>query len=76
MKCAGSVATPTTSGQLTTYEDCSGSLKLIVVSQATIGGQPSGGGHCLQVSGTCPTTLAGATGLDYKTSIFTFLKGF
>lgn len=77
MKCGGSVATPTTNGQLTTYSDCSGTLKLIVVSQTTIAGNPSGGDHCLlTINGGCSTTLAGATGLDYKTSIFTFLKEF
>lgn len=77
MKCGGSVAAPTTSGQLTTYTDCSNSLKLIVVSQTTLSGSPSGGDHCLlSINGGCSTTLAGATGLDYKTAIFSFLKQF
>lgn len=72
-KCSSAVNTPTVSGQLTTYLDCSGSLKLVIVSQSS--GQ--GGDHCLRtVNGGCLTTLAGPTGFDYKTEIFNFLKQF
>lgn len=77
-KCGGSASGPSTSGQLETYTGCSGTLKEIIVTQATIGGSPSGGDHCIEIqSGSgCVTTLAGATGLDYKTALFDFLKNF
>lgn len=76
-KCSASVNSPTVSGQLTTYSDCSQSLKLVVVSQTTVSGSPSGGDHCLlTVNANCTTTLAGATGLDYKTALFNFFKLF
>lgn len=77
LKCGGSVNTPTTSGSLTTYSDCSGTLKLIVVTQATVNGNPSGGDHCLTSPvATCTTTLTGDSGLDYKSTVYDFLKAF
>jgi poly(3-hydroxybutyrate) depolymerase len=77
LKCSSSVNAPLTSGQLTTYSDCSQSLKLVVVSQTTVSGSPSGGDHCLlSVNANCTTTLAGATGLDYKSALFDFFKLF
>lgn len=79
MKCGGSVGAPTVSGQLTTYSDCSGSVKFILISQAIISGNPSGGDHCLAEpagGSSCVTTLAGETGIDYKTVLFDFLKQF
>ncbi|MGE5085364.1 MAG: alpha/beta hydrolase family esterase [Bacillota bacterium] len=77
LKCGGTPAAPVTSGQLTTYSDCSNSVKLIVISQTTISGQASGGDHCLATPvATCTTTLSGATGLDYKTTLVDFLKAF
>jgi poly(3-hydroxybutyrate) depolymerase len=77
LKCASAAGTATTAGQVTTYSDCAGSLKMIIVAQATIGGKPSAGDHCLlTLTGPCVTTLTGDTGLDLKTEAMTFLKGF
>jgi hypothetical protein len=77
MKCAGQPGSPTTSGQLKTYLGCSGSLKFIEVAQSTAPGSPVGGDHCLKrLSGPCVTTLAGNTGLDYKTEVVSFLRAF
>jgi len=71
MTCGGSAAQPITSGQLTTYSDCANTLELIIVAQ--VGGDA--GDHCLRTAvSTCITTLAGNTGLDYKTAVFDFLK--
>jgi polyhydroxybutyrate depolymerase len=73
LNCGGSLNSPLISGQLTTYSDCNDTLKLIVVSQS--GGV--GGDHCLaRTSGTCTTTLNGNSGLDYKTTLWSFLKNF
>lgn len=77
LKCSGSVGTPTTSGQLTTYSDCSGSVKLVVIAQAAGGGSTSGGDHCIaSLSGPCVTTLTGTIGIDLKDFAMTFLKQF
>lgn len=77
-QCSGSPSGPSVSGQLSTYTGCSGTLKEIIVTQTTINGNPSGGDHCIAISSGsgCVTTLAGATGLDYKTTLFEFLKNF
>lgn len=77
-RCSGTVGSPTVSGQLTTYSDCTDSIKFIVVSQILVSGNPSGGDHCLDItSGSgCVTTLAGDSGMDYKTLLFDFLKNF
>lgn len=76
-KCDGTPSGPTVSGQLSTYTGCSNALKEIIISQATIGGTPSGGDHCLaDLTASCVTTLAGTTGIDYKTVLFDFLKSF
>lgn len=75
LKCGGSVASPATSGQLTTYSDCGGSLKLIIISQVTVNSTPSGGDHCLdRLSASCVTTLNGGTGIDYKDTLLSFFK--
>jgi poly(3-hydroxybutyrate) depolymerase len=75
LKCDGTIGSPTVSGQITTYSDCSGSLKLEIIAQATVSGKPSGGDHCLlTLSEPCVTTLTGDTGLDLKTDAVTFLK--
>lgn len=72
--CSGTPAAPVVSGQLETYSDCSGALRLIVVHQATDG---SGGDHCIgSLSGPCVTTLVGNTGLDPKNVLFDFFKNF
>lgn len=78
MKCGGGVGAPSVSGQLTTYTDCSNTLKFVVVAQTLVSGLPSGGDHCLDIASgsSCVTTLAGATGMDYKTLLFDFLKDF
>jgi predicted esterase len=78
LKCATNTVNPTTvSGQITTYSDCSGSLKLEIIAQTTINGKPSGGDHCLlTLNGPCVTTLTGDTGLDLKTEAVNFLKQF
>lgn len=77
VKCGGSVSGPVVSGQISTYTGCSNTLKEIIISQATISGNPSGGDHCLaDVSGGCVTNLNGVTGLDYKTELFNFFKSF
>lgn len=77
MKCAESVGAPTTSGLITTYSGCSGSIQFMEIAQTTSGGNPVGGDHCLaRLSGPCVTTLAGNTGIDYKTTLLNFLKGF
>jgi poly(3-hydroxybutyrate) depolymerase len=77
-KCSGSVSGPVSSGQLSTYTGCANTLKEIIVSQTTISGQPSGGDHCIVISGGsgCVTTLAGVSGLDYKNTLFDFFKNF
>lgn len=77
MKCAESPGTPITAGPLTTITGCGGSLKFITVAQTTTSGKPVGGDHCLsRLSGPCVTTLAGDTGLDYKSALVDFLKAF
>ncbi len=75
LKCGATVQTPTTDSNITTYSDCSDTLRLLIVEQTTVNGAISGGDHCLvRLSGTCATTLSGATGLDYRQIIFGFLK--
>lgn len=77
LKCSGSVASGVTSGQITTYSDCGGSIQMKVIAQATVSGSASGGDHCLgSAIATCTTTLVGATGLDPKTAAMTFLKSY
>lgn len=78
MKCASNtVNAPVVSGQITTYSDCSGSLGLEIIAQASVNGKPTGGDHCLlTLSGPCVTTLTGDTGLDPKTEAVSFLKRF
>jgi poly(3-hydroxybutyrate) depolymerase len=75
MACGGSAGAPSTSGQVTTYSDCSDTLKFMVIAQTTINGSPSGGDHCLALTAgsSCVTTLAGDTGLDYKSIVMDFL---
>ncbi len=76
LACGGSAGAPTTSGQVTTYSDCSDTLKLIVITQTMINGSLSGGDHCLTetAGSSCVTTLAGETGLDYKSVLMDFLQ--
>lgn len=77
MKCAATPAPATTSGQITRYSDCDGSVQFQLVMQATVNGSPSGGDHCLATLTTpCQTTLRGATDLDYKQAAIDFLKQF
>lgn len=77
LKCGAAVGAPSTVGSVTTYSDCDNSLQLMVISQTTVNGNPSGGDHCLaNPVATCTTTLSGNTGLDYKTTLTHFLKGF
>ena len=78
LKCASkTVNPPAVSGRITTYSDCSGSLKLEIIAQTTINGKPSGGDHCLlTLNGQCVTTLRGDTALDFKTEAVNFLKQF
>lgn len=77
MKCAEQAGAPVTAGLVTTYSGCGGSLQLIEIAQSTASGSPVGGDHCLsRLSGPCVTTLAGNTGLDYKSALLNFLKGF
>lgn len=77
-KCSGGVVGPSVSGQISTYTGCSDTLKEVIVSQITVAGQPSGGDHCIAISGGsgCVTTLAGDSGLDYKNILLNFLKNF
>lgn len=75
LMCATSPAAAVVSGQLTTYEDCNGRLKQILVSQITSGGSPVGGDHCLTTADfTCTTNLKGNSGMDYKTELFNFFS--
>ena len=75
LKCGGSPSAPVVTGQLTTYSDCNNTVQLIVVAQTQINGTPTGGDHCLsRLSGPCITTLAGATGLDYKSAVVDFFQ--
>ncbi|WP_413560266.1 alpha/beta hydrolase family esterase [Bdellovibrio sp. HCB209] len=77
IKCSGSVGTPTTSGQVTTYSDCNDSVKLVVIAQVTVNSTMSGGDHCIAtLSGPCVTTLTGNTGIDLKQLAVDFLKNF
>lgn len=80
LKCAATPAAPTVSGQVTTYSDCSGSLKLMIIASTGTALNPTGGDHCLgsasDVSLPCFTNLVGDTGLDLKTEVFNFLKNF
>ncbi|MEK7413337.1 MAG: PHB depolymerase family esterase, partial [Planctomycetota bacterium] len=77
MKCSGTISPATLSGQITRFSDCNNSVKLVVVSQSTARGRPSGGDHCLaSLVASCVTTLAGTTGLDPKTELVNFLKRF
>jgi predicted esterase len=77
LKCAGQPSTPTTAGLLTTYSGCSGAIQFIEVAPSSAAGNPVGGDHCLlRLSGPCTTTLAGNTGLDYKSVLVNFLKSY
>ena len=77
MRCAGVPGAPTVNGQVTTYSDCNDTLRSIVIAQTVVNGTPSGGDHCLRnLSGPCITTLAGDTGVDYKSLLVDFLKMF
>jgi polyhydroxybutyrate depolymerase len=78
LKCGTSVNTPTTNGTLTTYSDCSDSLRFVIVSQSTVNSSANGGDHCLVTPvATCTTTLNGTqSGMDYKNYIFNFLTKF
>lgn len=77
MRCAGAPAAPTVSGQITTYSDCDDSVRSVVIAQAVVNGRATGGDHCLRnLSGPCISTLAGDTGVDYKSILVDFLKRF
>ena len=75
--CGGSVGSPVTSGQLTLYSSCSGTIQLVVVAQQNIGGVLQGGDHCINTIGfPCVATLPGAYTFDPKTLAFDFLKNY
>jgi poly(3-hydroxybutyrate) depolymerase len=77
MRCAGVPGAPTVNGQITTYSDCNDTLRSVVIAQTVVNGTPTGGDHCLRtLSGPCVTTLAGDTGMDYKSLLVDFLKMF
>lgn len=77
MKCAETPGAPTTAGLVTTYSSCGGSIQFVEIAQSIASGNPVGGDHCLsRLSGPCVTTLAGNTGLDYKSVLVNFLKAF
>lgn len=77
MRCGGVPAAPTVNGQITTYSDCNDTLRSVVIAQTVVNGTPIGGDHCLvTLSGPCVTTLAGNTGIDYKSLLVDFLKMF
>lgn len=77
MRCAGVPGAPTVDGFITTYSDCNDSLRSVVIAQTVVNGAPSGGDHCLRtLNGPCITTLAGDTGVDYKSLVVDFLKKF
>ncbi len=76
LRCASAPSAPVTAGQVVTYSDCSGTLKLLVIQQTT-DGSATGGDHCLDtLNGPCVTTLVGDTGLDPKTALHDFFKDF
>ncbi|HEX7673611.1 MAG TPA: hypothetical protein VF412_05540 [Bdellovibrio sp.] len=75
--CGETMGSGSTSGQITTWTNCSGTIKLQVIAQTTINGSVSGGDHCLATASyPCNTTLTGTTGLDPKTAAVDFLKSF
>lgn len=75
MRCAGVPGAATVNGQITTYSDCNDTVRTVVIAQAVVNGRPEGGDHCLRnLSGPCTTTLAGDTGIDYKSLLVDFLK--
>lgn len=77
MRCAGAPGAPTVNGQITTYSDCNDTLRSVVIAQTVVNGRPTGGDHCLRnPRGPCVTTLAGDTGIDYKSLLVDFLKMF
>lgn len=77
MRCPGAPDAPTVNGQITTYSDCDDTLRSVVIAQTVVDGRPTGGDHCLRnPSGPCITTLAGDTGVDYKSLLVDFLKKF
>jgi poly(3-hydroxybutyrate) depolymerase len=66
--CGETVGSGTVSGSITTWSNCSNSIKLQVIS---------GGDHCIgSASFPCSTILMGTSGVDPKTAAMDFLKNF
>jgi polyhydroxybutyrate depolymerase len=64
-RCGETPDTGTISGNLSVFQNCSGSIKLVRVT---------GADHCLSASGTCTNSLSSMSGLDLKTAMKDFFS--